>query len=103
MSTPSSGITAEVIRDYVKKGSQLFIEGKLQTRSWDDKESGQKKYKSEVLVGDLTLMGGPDSRIKEKNSAAVPTNSSSKRPRHGRSIQSDEYAHTYITDEDIPF
>lgn len=93
--------TAEIIRDYVKKGSQLFIEGKLQTRSWDDKESGQKKYKTEILVNDLTLLGGPDSRGKEKSSAAEP--SSSKRPRHGRSIQPDEYAHTGITDEDIPF
>ena len=31
--------TAEVVRDYVKKGSQIMVEGKLQTRSWDDKES----------------------------------------------------------------
>src|SRR5208337_2582018 len=51
--------TAEVVRDYVKKGSQLLIEGKLQTRSWDDKESGQKKYKTEILVNELTLLGKP--------------------------------------------
>ena len=37
--------TAEVVRDYVKKGSQILIEGKIQTRSWDDKASGEKKYK----------------------------------------------------------
>ena len=37
--------TAEIVRDYVKKGTQLFIEGKIQTRAWDDKESGQKKYR----------------------------------------------------------
>ena len=35
--------TAEIVRDYVKKGTQLFIEGKIQTRSWDDKESGSEK------------------------------------------------------------
>jgi single stranded DNA-binding protein len=35
--------TAEVVRDYVKKGSQIMIEGKLQTRSWEDKESGTPK------------------------------------------------------------
>jgi len=98
------GRTAEVIRDYVKKGSQLFVEGKLQTRSWDDKESGQKKYKTEILVGDLTLLGNPAGAKPPagvKGIAAVP--SSSRRPRHGRSIQPDEYAHTGITDEDIPF
>src|SRR6202795_2627048 len=50
--------TAEVVRDYVKKGTQLFIEGKIQTRSWDDKDSGQKKYRTEILVNELTLLSG---------------------------------------------
>src|ERR1700732_317716 len=50
--------TAEVVRDYVKKGTQLFVEGKIQTRSWDDRESGQKKYRTEILINELTLLGG---------------------------------------------
>jgi single-strand DNA-binding protein len=50
--------TAEVVRDYVKKGTQLLIEGKIQTRSWDDKQSGEKKYKTEILCNELTLLGG---------------------------------------------
>lgn len=50
--------TAEIVRDYVKKGSQVYVEGKIQTRSWDDKESGQKKYRTEILVNDLQLLGG---------------------------------------------
>lgn len=49
--------TAEIIRDYVKKGSQILIEGKIQTRSWDDKSSGEKKYKTEILTNELTLLG----------------------------------------------
>lgn len=52
------GRTAEIVRDYVHKGSQLYLEGKLQTRSWDDKESGQKRYKTEILINELTLLGG---------------------------------------------
>src|SRR5579875_1533294 len=52
------GRVAEIIRDYVKKGSKLFIEGKIQTRSWDDKESGQKRYRTEILVNDLQMLGG---------------------------------------------
>src|SRR5579875_290287 len=52
------GRTAEIVRDYVKKGTQLFIEGKIQTRSWDDKESGQKRYRTEIIVNDLSLLGG---------------------------------------------
>ena len=52
------GRTAEIVRDYVTKGSQLFIQGKIQTKSWDDKQSGQKREKMEILVQDLTLLGG---------------------------------------------
>src|ERR1035441_3933890 len=44
--------TAEIVRDYVKKGSKLYIEGKIQTRTWDDKE-GVKHYKTEILVNDI--------------------------------------------------
>ena len=51
--------TAEIVRDYVKKGTQIFVEGKIQTRSWDDKESGQKRYKTEILVNELSLLGKP--------------------------------------------
>src|ERR1700733_11309878 len=48
--------TAEIVRDYVKKGSKLYIEGKIQTRSWDDKESGQKRYRTEIIVNELVLL-----------------------------------------------
>ena len=43
------GRTAEIVRDYVSKGTQLFIQGKIQSRSWDDKESGAEA----VLDGDI--------------------------------------------------
>jgi single-strand DNA-binding protein len=52
------GRTAEIVRDYVTKGSHLFIEGKIQTKSWDDKQSGQKRQKTEIFVHHLTLLGG---------------------------------------------
>ncbi len=42
------GRTAEIVRDYVSKGTQLFIQGKIQTRTWDDRESGQKRYRTEI-------------------------------------------------------
>lgn len=44
------GKTAELITQYTKKGNSLFIEGRLQTRSWDDQASGQKKYRTEIIV-----------------------------------------------------
>jgi single-strand DNA-binding protein len=54
--------TAEFVRDYVKKGSQVFIEGKIQTRSWDDKSTGEKKYRTEILVNELVLLGKPEGK-----------------------------------------
>src|SRR5579862_2635037 len=52
--------TAEIVRDYVKKGSKLYIEGKIQTRSWDDKDSGAKRYRTEIIVNDISLLSGRD-------------------------------------------
>ena len=44
------GRLAEVIAQYARKGSSLFVEGRIQTRSWDDKNSGEKKYRTEIVV-----------------------------------------------------
>src|SRR6201997_1526382 len=49
---------AEIAGEYLKKGGKVYIEGRLQTRSWDDKTSGQKKYMTEVVANDLVLLGG---------------------------------------------
>src|ERR1700729_1710914 len=50
--------TAEIVRDYVKKGSKLYVEGRLTTRSWDDKDTGKKVYRTEIMVNDLVLLSG---------------------------------------------
>ena len=52
--------TAEVVEKYVKKGSQLFIEGKLRTRSWDDSE-GKKRYVTEVVADNVQFTGKKES------------------------------------------
>lgn len=90
--------TAEIVRDYVKKGTQLFIEGKIQTRSWDDKESGQKRYKTEILVNELSLLGGGAGRSAEGGSGYSRSSSSS-----GAAPAAPDYADQGITDDDIPF
>src|SRR5207253_9585889 len=50
--------TAEIAAEYLKKGGKVYIEGRLTTRSWDDKDSGQKRYMTEVVANDLVLLGG---------------------------------------------
>ncbi len=93
--------TAEIVRDYCKKGSQVFIEGKIQTRSWDDKESGQKKYRTEILVNELSLLdskgsgeGGSTGGYSRSNTASFDQRTPASQP---------DYADTGITDDDIPF
>jgi len=48
---------AEVLGRYVKKGDRLYVEGKLRTSSWEDKEKSVTKYRTEILVEDFTLLG----------------------------------------------
>lgn len=50
---------AEICGEYLKKGSQVYFEGQLQTRQWEDKE-GQTRYTTEVKVREMTMLGGRD-------------------------------------------
>ncbi len=52
------GKTAENCAQYLDKGRQVYVEGRLQTRSWDDKTSGEKKYMTEVVANNVTFLGG---------------------------------------------
>lgn len=46
---------AEIVRDYLKKGSKVYIEGKLQTRKWQDKQ-GQDRYTTEIIANELQML-----------------------------------------------
>ena len=50
------GKQAESLQDYLKKGKQIYVEGRLETRSWDDKD-GQKKYSTEIIADRIQLLG----------------------------------------------
>lgn len=51
------GRTAEIASEYLSKGRLVYVEGRLQTRSWDD-QNGQKRYKTEIVCSNLQLLGG---------------------------------------------
>jgi len=94
--------TAEIVRDYVKKGSQLFVEGKIQTRSWEDKETKVKKYRTEILVNELSLLGGRGGDG-GSSSGGYSRSSSSASSGSAVSVPVGDYADQQITDDDIPF
>ena len=96
------GRTAEIIRDYVKKGTQLFVEGKIQTRSWDDKDSGQKKYRTEIIVNDMSLLGGNPRGEGGASSGGYSRSNTASYDQRTPASQPD-YADQGITDDDIPF
>jgi single-strand DNA-binding protein len=93
--------TAEIVRDYVKKGTKLYIEGKIQTRSWDDKESGQKRYRTEILVNDISLLSGRDD---SGGGGGYSRGSNAGNFDQRQPAGQDELAQTAeISDDDIPF
>ena len=55
------GKRAEVCAKYLSKGRQVFVEGRIQTRSWDDKD-GNKKYMTEIIANDVQFLGGGGGR-----------------------------------------
>lgn len=63
--------TAEIAGKYLSKGRSVLVEGELQTRSWDDKDTGAKKYKTEIVVNNLQFVG--DSKPKTDSNAVEQT------------------------------
>ncbi|MDP3962435.1 MAG: single-stranded DNA-binding protein [bacterium] len=93
------GRQAETTAQYMKKGSNVMVEGRLQTRSWDDKTSGEKKYRTEIIA-DRVQFGsssrGPASGAKSD----VPSGDSAKDMPVAGAI---EYPEEEINPDDIPF
>lgn len=96
------GRQAETISQYMRKGSSILVEGRIQTRSWDDKTSGEKKYRTEI-VAERTQFG-PKGGGANGGAGAMDTASvGSKAPAREREIDSIEYPDEDINPEDIPF
>ncbi len=90
--------SAEIFRDYVKKGSKLYVEGRLTTRSWEDKESGKKMYRTEIVVGEISLLSGNG----KANGRGVESERSEV-PGAQNSDQGGDFDGLGITDADVPF
>lgn len=91
------GRQAETVAQYMKKGSSILVEGRLQTRSWDDKTSGEKKYRTEI-VADRTQFGPKSGSGGGSVGSTAPAQSST-----NEEVDSIEYPEDDINPEDIPF
>lgn len=59
---------AELAEKYIRKGKQIYVEGRLRTRAWDDKD-GQKRYTTEIFADVVRLLGGRDSSTEHASGA----------------------------------
>ena len=97
------GKQAETIARYLKKGRGVFIEGRIQTRSWDD-QAGVKKYRTEIIVDNFQFgpttgpsTGAPSAYNKEAGESAHAA------PSKADTMDTIEYPAEEINPEDIPF
>ncbi len=100
---------AEIAGEYLKKGSMIYVEGKLQTRKWQDKE-GKDRYTTEILVNEMTMLGGKagggDSFevVEEQQSARSPAPARQAPARQAPAAASPAPARNFDNfDDDIPF
>jgi single-strand DNA-binding protein len=56
---------AEICGQYLKKGSKVYLEGRLQTRSWDDKNTGVKRYTTEIIADDLIMLDSKGGTVED--------------------------------------
>ena len=91
------GKQAESLQEYLTKGKQIYVEGRLQTRQWDDKD-GNKKYTTEIKADRITLLGGGGGGRGGGGMERGERGGAS--PSHGGG---DEPPTEPITDDDIPF
>jgi len=83
------GKLAEITKEYLSKGRQIYIEGRLQTRSWEDKE-GNKRYTTEIKADQMVMLGGRGGEGGSRSAGPPPSEDFSREP-------------FQATDEDVPF
>lgn len=98
---------AEIAQRFLRKGSKIYAEGKLQTRSWDDKQSGQKRYATDVAVDHFTILDarGPNA---DGEAGAPESQEGGQRAQQGgrpmrQAPQPPRDATPSYADDDLPF
>ncbi len=97
------GKLAEIVQQYLKKGSLVFIEGRIETREWQDKE-GVKRYTTEIVANEMRMLGGRGDGVVA--GAGGGTHAAGRSDDYEHATPSDDFSAPSgpeINDEDIPF
>jgi len=95
----------EKVANYLTKGKQIYVEGRLQTRSYDDKD-GKKVYATEVVAEEVILLGGRGDGAGESGggrSVARAGGGAPSRAGAGGAAPEDDFGGMGVTDDDVPF
>ena len=99
---------AEVAGEYLRKGSQVYIEGKLQTRKWQD-QSGQDRYTTEIVANEMQMLGsrgGDSAQRPQQGGGGFRNNPQAQQPQQAQQSQQSQgqsSAGSDFADDDIPF
>jgi single-strand DNA-binding protein len=85
------GKLAEITAEYVKKGSKIYIEGKLKTDKWKDKDTGKDVYKTSIVANEMQMLGGKSESNNDQSKSSKPQWSN------------DDHNIDDLKDDDIPF
>ncbi|ODA15913.1 single-stranded DNA-binding protein [Achromobacter xylosoxidans] len=89
---------AEIAGEYLRKGRSVFIEGRLKTRKWQDKDTGGDRYSTEIIADQLQMLGGRDGQADGGHAADAPDGSDDRRRQRPAAAPPNDG-----TDPDIPF
>lgn len=92
------GKLAEIFAQWLKKGRPVYLEGRIQTRSWDDQNGGGKKYRTEIVADNFQFGAG----VKEGGDSA-PTSSQDTSSSQAEELDTIDYGDMDINPDDIPF
>jgi single-strand DNA-binding protein len=92
----------EIAAEYLRKGSQVYIEGKLRTRKWQDKE-GKDRYTTEIIADQMQMLGGRGGGGGASSEPREPRSTSRQAPAEDRSTAPVDEAGGGEFDDDIPF
>ena len=96
------GRLAEVASEYLRKGSQVYIEGSLRTRKWQDKQ-GNERYSTEIVANDMQMLGGRGGGGGAGSSGGAPPRESTDYGQSGGGGSSSGAGEGSDFDDDIPF
>lgn len=93
---------AEIVAEYLKKGSKVYVEGRLQTRKWQDKTSGQDRYTTEIIANEMQMLDSRGGSASSDASSFTTQNTSATRSKR-EANPLPEMASEAFEDDDIPF